>query len=128
MAELYMLAPLFAGSTSMDQIHKVIKIMGTPAQSEWPEGYIQAQKIGFNWPKHNAVPLSSLVTSASPEALAFIQVYSYFLFLFIFFYLQSTLIYDPNKRPTANQLLSHPYFEKFMKLEIPDNRLKSRES
>ena len=31
MAELYMLAPLFAGQSSMDQIMKVIKVMGTPS-------------------------------------------------------------------------------------------------
>lgn len=31
MAELYMLAPLFAGTSSMDQIHKVMRIMGTPS-------------------------------------------------------------------------------------------------
>ena len=39
MAELYMLSPLFAGSSSMDQINKIIRIMGTPNQSDWPEGY-----------------------------------------------------------------------------------------
>ena len=46
--------------------------MGTPTQQEWPEGYQQASKIGFNWPKHNQIPLNNIITNASQEALSFI--------------------------------------------------------
>src|SRR3990167_2855518 len=34
MAELYLLAPLFAGENEIDQLNKIITILGTPPQ-EW---------------------------------------------------------------------------------------------
>ncbi|KAL3108396.1 hypothetical protein niasHT_015318 [Heterodera trifolii] len=38
MAELYMLRPLFPGTSELDQIFKIVNILGTPRREEWPEG------------------------------------------------------------------------------------------
>ncbi|KAL3073671.1 hypothetical protein niasHT_039211 [Heterodera trifolii] len=38
MAELYMLRPLFPGTSELDQIFKIVNILGTPRKEEWPEG------------------------------------------------------------------------------------------
>lgn len=46
MAELYTLCPLFAGSNEIDQLNKIVKILGTPDKSDWPEGYKLAQAKG----------------------------------------------------------------------------------
>jgi len=50
MAELYRSWPLFPGISEMDQIVKICKVLGTPKQSDWPEGYNQAHRIGFKFP------------------------------------------------------------------------------
>lgn len=39
MAELYMLRPLFPGQNETDQIYKICAVLGSPSQTDWPEGY-----------------------------------------------------------------------------------------
>ncbi len=46
MVELYNLVPLFAGSNEVDQLNRIVKILGTPSKEEWPEGYKLAQSKG----------------------------------------------------------------------------------
>jgi serine/threonine protein kinase len=56
MAELYLLRPLFPGSSELDQIDKIFKILGTPKRDQWREGFKLAEKreIVFNeHPKKN---------------------------------------------------------------------------
>ena len=36
MAELYTLVPLFAGANEVDQMNKIVKILGTPDKHDWP--------------------------------------------------------------------------------------------
>jgi len=50
MAELYLLRPLFPGSSELDQIDKIFKVLGTPKKDQWREGYKLAEKreIIFN--------------------------------------------------------------------------------
>ena len=45
MAELYTLAPLFPGTNDLDQLSKIVKVLGTPDSSEWPEGYQLAKAL-----------------------------------------------------------------------------------
>jgi hypothetical protein len=46
MAELYTLCPLFPGTNEMDQLNKIVKVLGTPDKADWPEGYKLAQAKG----------------------------------------------------------------------------------
>lgn len=46
MTELYTLVPLFAGANEVDQLNKIVKILGTPDKQDWPEGYKLAQSKG----------------------------------------------------------------------------------
>jgi len=96
MAELFTLRPLFPGSSENDQIYKICSVLGTPKQSEWPEGYKLAAQMNFTFPQFVATPLTSIVTNASPEAMDIMY---------------QMLRYDPMKRPTASQLLQHPFFQ-----------------
>lgn len=43
MAELYTQAPLFPGANEIDQLNKIVKILGTPDKNDWPEGFKMAQ-------------------------------------------------------------------------------------
>ncbi|KAH3745710.1 Protein kinase [Pelomyxa schiedti] len=95
MAELYMLRPLFPGASEPDEIYKICSILGTPTQVTWPEGLKLAAAMNYKFPQFSGMPLTSLIPSASPEAID----------------LMSQLMkYDPSKRLTASQALSHPYF------------------
>jgi len=104
MAELYMLGPLFNGSTEMDQIYKICSVLGTPSMSTWSEGHRLASQMGFNFPQFSPVPLSSLIPNASPEAIQLIS---------------EMLKYDASKRPTAQQVLQHPYFAGLSSISKP---------
>lgn len=99
MAELYMLAPLFNGSSEIDQIYKICSILGTPTHKNWSEGYQLAAKIGLTFPQFAPVSLSTLIPSASHEAIQLIS---------------EMLKFDPHKRITAAQILQHPFFAGYM--------------
>ena len=58
LAELYNLGPLFPGSNDMDQLSRIVKILGTPDISEWAEGYKLAKTLSksffdldYNFPR-----------------------------------------------------------------------------
>lgn len=58
MAELYTLTPLFAGSNEVDQLNKIVKVLGTPDKNVWPEGYKLAQSKGYYFPQEKGVNLA----------------------------------------------------------------------
>ena len=86
-AELYTLTPLFAGSNEVDQMNKVVKILGTPGKNDWPEGYKLAQARGYYFPQEKGVALADLIPDGSFEAIDLIE---------------SMLQYSSRKRPTAH--------------------------
>ena len=109
MAELYMLGPLFNGNSETDQIYKVCSVLGTPSVNTWSEGHRLASQMGFTFPQFTPVPLSNIIPNASTEALQLIS---------------EMLKYDPSKRPTAQQVLQHPYFANFSSMLKPITPLK----
>ena len=46
MIELYNLSPLFPGANEVDQLNRIVKVLGTPEVSEWSEGYKMAKLMG----------------------------------------------------------------------------------
>jgi len=78
----------------MDQLNKIVAVLGTPPQS-WTRGHNLAKKLGISFPTYSAVPFKEVVPRCSPEALDL---------------LSQMLQYDSTKRPTASQILKHPYF------------------
>lgn len=46
MGEMYLGRPLFPGRTEQDQLMTIVSVMGTPSQSEWPEGHRLMQQSG----------------------------------------------------------------------------------
>jgi len=95
-AELFSLRPLFPGSSEADEIYKICSILGTPNQHTWAGGLQLAASIHFQFPQSGSIHLSEVVPSASQDALNLIS------------WLCS---WDPRKRPTAVEVLQHPFFQ-----------------
>lgn len=102
MAELYLSAPLFKGNSELEQMYKICSILGTPTTASWSEGHRIAAQIGFTFPQCSAVNLSTMMPNACDDAIQLIT---------------EMLKFDPQKRPSAAQVLSHPYFANFVPLE-----------
>ena len=102
MAELYTLKPLFPGKSEFDQIDSIAKILGTPAYQEWPEGYQLMEILNMHFPEYNKKNLRDIIFDISDDGIDFLE--------YIF-------QYDPKKRPSADELLNHPY--------LKNNRLNS---
>ncbi|XP_020548333.1 cyclin-dependent kinase F-4-like isoform X1 [Sesamum indicum] len=97
MAEIFTLRPLFPGSSEADEIYKICCVIGSPTQSEWPEGLELASAINFQFPQQvAAVDLSMLIPGVSEDAISLIA---------------SLCSWDPSKRPTAVEALQHPFFQ-----------------
>ena len=87
MAELYMLRPLFPGTSELDQIFKILTIMGTPTQEEWPEGYRLAAAMNFRFQQCQGVPLDTIINTAGADAMKLMT---------------DMMLWVPEKRPSAS--------------------------
>eukprot|EP00899_Mesostigma_viride_P027800 jgi/Mesvir1/8204/Mv12496-RA.1 len=94
LAELLGLCPLFAGEHDIDQLYRVLKVLGTPTQERWPgvEALPDFNKISF--PDLPPTPLSLLLPGAPAEAIRMVERF---------------VRYDSHKRVTAEQALLDPY-------------------
>lgn len=95
MVELYLLKPMFWGSTSLDQLTKYIKVLGTTEFMHWKEGVKVAQNLGFEAPSYEPEWLSEKLSYASVDSLDLIK---------------SLLKFEPEKRININEILNHPFF------------------
>lgn len=50
MAEMYLGRPLFPGTSEADQLTRIVTVMGTPSNTEWPEGQQLASAKGISFP------------------------------------------------------------------------------
>jgi serine/threonine protein kinase len=96
MAELYMLRPLFPGSSETDTINKICSVLGTPTKEIYSDGIKLAAAMRFKFPQYMPMNLSQMMPTASKEAIDLMR---------------DTLMWDPNKRPSASACLQYPYFQ-----------------
>ncbi|XP_026385100.1 cyclin-dependent kinase F-4-like [Papaver somniferum] len=94
-AELYSFSALFPGENREDQLDKICSVIGSPTYESWPEGIQLGNSCGYKFPQILPCGLSSMLPSASPEAVDLIK---------------SLCSWDPKKRSTALEALQHPYF------------------
>lgn len=94
MAECYTGRPLLAGESEPDTLSKAMAILGSPASS-WRDSVGLASSLHIRLPESRGVGLAAHVTRASPAALSLMQ---------------AMLTWDPAARPTAAELLKHPFF------------------
>eukprot|EP00697_Spironema_sp_BW2_P006180 gnl/Spiro4/18621_TR9987_c0_g1_i1.p1 gnl/Spiro4/18621_TR9987_c0_g1~~gnl/Spiro4/18621_TR9987_c0_g1_i1.p1 ORF type:complete len:304 (+),score=82.72 gnl/Spiro4/18621_TR9987_c0_g1_i1:88-999(+) len=92
-AELMLRVPYMAGESDLDQLGKIFSALGTPSEAQWP-GMTQLPDYVRFEPAH-AAPLRTLFTAVSDNALDL---------------LSSLLRFDPAKRISTAEALSHPYF------------------
>ncbi|XP_057540380.1 cyclin-dependent kinase F-4-like [Amaranthus tricolor] len=109
MAELFTLRPLFPGLSEADEIYKICSVIGTPTENSWSYGLLLSKAMNYQFPQLSGVHLSTLMPSASDDAISLIK---------------SLCSWDPSKRPTAAEVLHHPFFKNC--LYIPPS-LRSRE-
>ncbi|KAG2245345.1 cyclin-dependent kinase F-4-like isoform X2 [Brassica napus] len=96
MSELLSLRPIFPGASEADEIYKICDVIGSPTEETWLEGLNLANTINYQFPQLSGVPLSSLMPSASKDAINLIT---------------RLCSWDPCNRPTAAEALQHPFFQ-----------------
>ena len=99
--ELVLARPLFPGATTSDQLVEIIRILGTPTKDD-----ICSMNPHFKdhkFPDIKPIPFDKVLKNRNiPE---------YFLDL-----ISKLLVYNPNKRLTAEKALEHPYFDEIKKI------------
>jgi serine/threonine protein kinase len=89
--------PLFPGDHYLDQIQKIISVLGSPTKDDL--NFItnsQAKEFVLKLPKRTKQQFSVLFQKANPLSLDL---------------LSKMLVFNPYKRYTIEQCLAHPYFE-----------------
>ena len=102
-AELQGRTALYPGEDYLDQIQRVISVLGTPTYDD--QSYIcneQALMFIKSLPKRSKQSWQSLYPKSNPLALDL---------------LSKMLTFNPNKRYTVEQCLAHPYFEELHSLD-----------
>eukprot|EP00471_Norrisiella_sphaerica_P006030 CAMPEP_0184489334 /NCGR_PEP_ID=MMETSP0113_2-20130426/15090_1 /TAXON_ID=91329 /ORGANISM="Norrisiella sphaerica, Strain BC52" /LENGTH=385 /DNA_ID=CAMNT_0026872685 /DNA_START=136 /DNA_END=1293 /DNA_ORIENTATION=+ len=97
-AEILGRKPLFPGTDYMNQLHLIIKVLGTPTTEDTE--YIASKKARDyvrNLPPEPGTPFNKLYPHASPQALDL---------------LSKMLQFSPQKRITVEGALRHPFLEK----------------
>ncbi|QLL33812.1 hypothetical protein HG536_0F01370 [Torulaspora globosa] len=107
--EITIFKPLFPGSNEMDQIWKILEVLGTPHTTKESEktGYISnggqwelaktlAQRLNMKFPYVEGSGLQDLISSSQLQSLADV--------------IKRCLRWDPNERATATDLCSMPFF------------------
>lgn len=104
--------PLFPGSNELDQIWKILKILGTPFVPEpkainasyvvplggyWTEALFLTNKLGIKLPDESGMSIEDIVQH--PDSLALIEV------------IQSCLKWDPLARADATEIAKMQYFK-----------------
>ncbi|CAM1328222.1 CDK6 (predicted) [Pycnogonum litorale] len=93
-AELFRRSPLFDGHSEVDQLVKIFEILGTPQEHQWPEN-VSLPWTSFQY--HQSIPIERKV----PEICTLGKNL-----------LEKMLVFDPSRRISASDALSHDYFRK----------------
>lgn len=96
MSELISTNPLFPGSNEVDQLFKIMSVMGSPNEKVWPYGIALAKKIRYSFPNVQGCGLAKVLPKHVPAAAIDLM--------------NQMMTYDPKQRPTAEQCLQHPFF------------------
>lgn len=99
--EMVTSAPLFPGNGQLDQLLKILKVLGTPTEDSFPLLRARLQEnMDIELPQFNGCDIASMMAGADPNLIDLTL---------------KMLNYDPQKRISAKDALKHPYFD-----EVPD--------
>ena len=97
MIEIFTRHAIFPGDGGeINQLDKIYNVLGTPTRSEWPG------LVDMSW--------FELLRPTERKPNTFSEKYQEKLTPDAFELLQAMFMYDPAKRPTAGDVLEHPYF------------------
>ena len=97
MIEIFTKHAIFPGDGGeINQLEKVYNILGTPTRAEWPG------LVDMAW--------FELLRATEKKPNVFAEKYRERLTPMAFELMQAMFLYDPTKRPTAADVLEHPYF------------------
>ena len=97
MVEIFTRHAIFPGDGGeINQLDKIYNILGTPSRSEWPG------LVDMAW--------FELLRPTERKSSTFVEKYQEKIPTAAFELLQSMFLYDPTRRPTAADILEHPYF------------------
>jgi len=94
-AELLLKEPLFQAQGELELLSMIFKLLGPPTKNSWPE--------------YTALPLAKTISLPSPQPHQFRTKFQYLTTAGLDL-MMSLLTYDPERRITAEEALSHPYF------------------
>ncbi|KAI0343226.1 Pkinase-domain-containing protein [Trametopsis cervina] len=98
-AELMVGRPLFKGKDYVDQMNKILEILGTPDDKVMKRiGSEKAQAYIKSLPRRRPQALHKIVPAADHQALDF---------------LGKLILFDPTERPSAAQALAHPWLDTY---------------
>ncbi|KAF0035055.1 hypothetical protein F2P81_012813 [Scophthalmus maximus] len=91
-AEMFRRKPLFCGDSEVDQLGKILEVIGLPPEDEWPTDVTLSRK---NFPSFMPRPIAEFVSEINEQGAQL---------------LMNMLTFDPLKRISALNALEHPYF------------------
>lgn len=94
--EVLSLHPLFPGANEVDQIAKIHDVLGTPDSRIIDKLQNKTRGINFSFPPKKGTGIEKMLSHASTGSIDVIN---------------RMLSYDSEERPTAKQILRHPYFK-----------------
>ena len=99
LAELLLGKPAFPGTSTLNQLDRVMEVTGRPNQEDVDSiNSPLAQTMLESLPATKAKKMKDLFPNASDDAIDMIK---------------NLLVFNPNKRLTADQALQHPYVAQF---------------
>lgn len=100
-AELVRKQAIFPGDSELQQLLHIFKLLGTPAEEEWPG--LTKLRDWHEFPNWKPQDLAKVFPKLSPEGVNLME---------------QMFVYDPSKRITAKDALLHPYFNDLDKVTI----------
>ncbi|KAL7549413.1 hypothetical protein ACHAWF_012681 [Thalassiosira exigua] len=103
LAELFSLRPLFPGTSEIDQLNKMVQLLGPPMEETWAEGMKKLKRMNFNLSGPSQ-------TKAGESALAIKRALPIDLNDVAARFIDLLIRWSPEKRPTADDALRHEFF------------------
>ena len=100
--EMLTLFLLFPGYNVIDQVNKIHNILGSPNIDLFNKLLCHSQRTDISYIKKNGIGIKRYLSHISDDAIDIIS---------------KMLIYDPDKRYTAKECLTHPYFKDLFEAE-----------
>ncbi|KAG5838921.1 hypothetical protein ANANG_G00228810 [Anguilla anguilla] len=99
---------MFPGSTVKEELHLIVRLLGTPTEESWPGISANQEFQSYRFPQYRAQPLLNHAPRLDTEGLDL---------------LSELLLYDAKLRVSAEASLRHPFFQSLGERvhTLPDN-------